>query len=203
MKKYNGVTFIEKSLFSGFAIGLAQLLSISISLFTGSKILSAFAFSLGLISILYYNTYLYTGKVGYADSKEDIWALPIMFIANLIGCIFFTIFSPVRPQMTPPAILAAAPLHLFLGAFICGIFIYEATYLWKTAKHPYITTIICVMGFILCGGRHCIADWAAICLYTNNITLKMIGKIIIVAIGNGCGSIIANDYHQANILEGE
>lgn len=194
----NNYKIIGKSVLAGIFIGIASMLSNNIIATTGFIFIPAILFSIGLISVLKFKSYLYTGKVGYISRWKDLYYLAIIFFFNCLPCLAFLAFT--IPGMAAPVFLSQSFISLLIKGIICGMFIYMAVYMWNdpSNKTPICTTIICVSSFILCGSRHCIADFASLCLFasfSNPITLIAIVKILIIAIGNGLGSIF---LHQLN-----
>jgi formate/nitrite transporter FocA (FNT family) len=72
-------------------------------------------------------------------------------------------------------------LALFAKAYLCGILIHLAV----TIKQDLIT-VLCVMGFILIGAEHCIADFPYLLI---NISFVNIIKYLIVVLGNTAGAL--------------
>lgn len=194
----NNYKIIGKSILAGIFIGIASMLSNTIIATTGFTIIPAILFSIGLISVLKFKSNLYTGKVGYISRWKDLYYLAIIFFFNCLPCLAFLVIT--IPGMAAPVFLSQSFISLLVKGIVCGMFIYMAVYMWNDPSNemPIRTTVTCVSCFILCGSRHCIADFASLCLFAsfgNPITLIAIVKILVIAIGNGLGSIL---LHQLN-----
>lgn len=79
------ITFFIQSVLAGMLIGMGDLVYVV----TENHIAGSFLFSLGLISILIKGYPLYTGRIGYVESFNDLWnirrgMLPII-VLNFIG----------------------------------------------------------------------------------------------------------------------
>lgn len=77
------------ALFAGIMIAISTI----IYLVCANSLLGAFIFSIGLVTIILCKFNLYTGKVGYARTKQDIKNLFVIFIMNLIGCLWLSIMG--------------------------------------------------------------------------------------------------------------
>lgn len=195
------INLIKKSLCGGIFIALAQLLYVNLLNYNIPNIIASAFFSLGLISILITNSYLYTGKIGYIKHFSDVFELLAILIWNFIGCEIILILYP-NPINNDSILLflnrvTASPKDIFMRGIICGIFIYLAVYFYK--QKGVIPVIFAVMGFILCGSEHCIADFAYLMLIKTSFTKEVIYFIILVILGNSLGSIIM--HHLLNCKE--
>ena len=89
-------------------------------------------------------------------------------------------------------------LSLFLLGFLCNIFIFIAVDEFKKNEHvigKYLAIFLCVMGFILSGTEHCVADM----FYYNvahTYSINMILRLLIISIGNTIGGICSNFFAQ-------
>ena len=189
--------FIFKSILAGLLIAVAGAIYLAVpKIITDSNIASivgSFLFSIGLIGVIALQTNLYTGKIGYVNSKKTairaFWILLInLGIAFLFGLLFKvtnpTSFNSFGPESVR---LNKEWYKMLFDGFICGILIYLAVELNRATK-SYIPVIICVMAFILCGAEHCIAD--AFYLATGEITLKGLGYLGLAILGNTIGSLL-------------
>ena len=79
---------------------------------------------------------------------------------------------------------------------ICNIFIFIGVDEYKKNEHvlgKYLAIILSVMGFILVGSEHCVADM----FYYNmagNYSKDMFIRLLIITIGNAVGGIAANHF---------
>ena len=148
------------SILAGMMIGLSGALFLSVD-----KILGAFLFSIGLLTILHFRLELFTGKAGLlAAGQINPINLLIIWCGNAIGIAIMALLCLVTGLVSTISGPAAAILavrvsnswfaNIALG-ILCGIFMYIAVASYETK--PYLT-IMCVAAFILLGANHCIAD---------------------------------------------
>jgi formate/nitrite transporter FocA (FNT family) len=178
---------IIRSIVAGLLISLAGVIYLNCT----DKIVGSCLFSIGLIAVILLNTNLYTGKVGYVDSKSKFFDVLIILGINsltafIAGCMY-------QLNMGPSEIWEATKLvkpwhRVFWDGLICGVLIYLAVELYKRSKN-LLTVVLPVMGFILGGAEHSIAD----CFYIGagaNWSFKTLGYISLIIVGNGLGSFI-------------
>lgn len=183
---------IIKSALAGFFIGIAGVVFVLVKnalpepygLIVGSCL-----FSVGLISVILLEAYLFTGKVGYINSGSTLVNALIGLVINLV--VAFLIGLIYRLIMGTETIMdakIAIPWHqvLFKG-IITGVLIYLAVELYKHVKN-IIVIILPVMAFILSGSLHCIAEATYIGMCELNV--KEILYIILVILGNSIGSLL-------------
>ena len=176
---------IYKSILAGLLIAIAG----SLFLQCENKIVGSILFSLGLISVILGEANLYTGKIGYINSKREIIALLIMLLINILtafivgllykACVGFTLAVDSR--------LVKEWYRILWDSTICGACVFLAVDLYKRTKNIF-TIILPVMAFILTSGEHCIAY--AFYLGTGTISLKAVGYLVLMIIGNSIGAII-------------
>ena len=184
MNKY--LPLILKALLAGLLIGLAGLVYISIE----NKILGSFLFSFGLVGVLLLEANLFTGKVGYINSKDTLIDGLIILVFNLVAAFIVGLVYRLcngAPATAMDSRLAKTWYRLFFDGVGCGALIYLATECFKRTKN-IIPAIICVMAFILGGFEHCIADM----FYYGASELTWIGllDILLVILGNSAGSLL-------------
>jgi formate/nitrite transporter FocA (FNT family) len=195
MKKY--LQILISSIGAGILIALGGFVYLSYK--DNNAFLASFLFSLGLITIISFKLYLFTGKVGYIFDNKPSFLLDLLvcWIGNLIGCVLFSILLLVSPLGMSLAEGAAAIItvritnlwfeNIILGIF-CGILMYIAVKQYPTA--PYVT-ILSVASFILLGANHCVADMAYMFLAANpKILLSAFAALIFTTIGNIIGTNI-------------
>lgn len=152
-------------------------------------IVGAIMFSIGLLTILNMQFKLFTGSVGYIKSKDDIKDNFIILIGNIIGACGILAF-PHAAALSLVSAKIAIPLYLvFLKGMVCGIFIYSAVSSFKRNKDYMVP--VCVTGFILFGGEHCIAD-LCYTLTAGVLSIDIVLFLIVVTIGNAIGAIIVD-----------
>jgi formate/nitrite transporter FocA (FNT family) len=187
MKGVNTLILHLKEFIKSIAAGAAIAIGTSIYLALGGWIGAVF-FAIGLYLILWFKFNLYTGKVGYIKSIKDTPNLFAIFIGNLIGCCLIFILLPSAAAATIVATKLSISLWLVLiKAIICGILIYAAVEQYKQGKE--YAPALAVPAFILCGAEHSIADLCFL-MAAGVFNLEAIIFILVVAIGNGIGSLL-------------
>ena len=180
--------FVTRSVLSGV------LISIGVFVYGNApnKIIGALLFSIALLTILSFGCPLYTGAVGYYKDEKDVLPLLLIFSLNVIGCCF----SFLLPNDLTDEIFAekvATPLHIvFIKSLICGVLIYIASEFHnRKSNHWFLTTIICVMAFMLSGCEHSIAD---VCMMFSAKAFSWYNVffIIVVTFGNAFGSMVTD-----------
>ena len=150
----------NKSILAGFLIGFAALLSCCIE----NNLISALAFSIGLLYIRISHSYLFTGQIQNLKShKTTAVKLLTGLIGNIAGVtLAFTVFFFLHFQNAADKFFAITAVkwtypwyHYLASGFCCGILMTVAT----KKESPLWLSILCVMAFILAGFNHCIADW--------------------------------------------
>lgn len=175
----------RKSIYAGILIGIGDIIYLSLD----NKILAAFLFSLGLLTVINQQLNLYTGKIGFHN-------LPIleyikMFFGNVAGisgiCIIGFMAKPLLiSHMKEVSYVKFS--HSYIEMLMLGILCGMCMYIAVSCKKFYIT-IMAIMVFILCGFEHCIAD---IPYYLVNVNLTNTIKLLMVILGNSIGSIFLN-----------
>lgn len=187
------------------SIGAGLLISIGgfvyLALKDVNQYLGAFLFSIGLLVIISFGLYLYTGKVGYIfDNKKNfLLDLLVCYFGNLCGAVssgyilrlvrnnYFEVAEKVVKMKIDDNIGSILILSVF-----CGMLIYLAVDIQKREVSNIVKTlgiILPVMVFILSGFEHCVANMFYIS-YANYWSLKMVLYIVIMSLGNGVGSLI-------------
>jgi nitrite transporter NirC len=180
-----------QSILAGIMIALAA----GIYLTVGGPI-GAFLFSFGLLTILHFQFYLFTGKAGLlVQNKISPIALAEIYYGNMVGCGLgsMVLLGSGVSIVEPAAAIIATRVsnswfeNIFLG-IICGILMYIAVESYISA--PYMT-VMCVSIFILFGANHCIADIVYMFLAADTETfVPMTTAIFYTTLGNVIGASI-------------
>ena len=156
---YIGI-LIRKSVLAGIFISMG---SIAYAM-SPNSVVGALLFSTGLVGIIILDGWLYTGKVGYVDTWEDLFALMLCLLTNVVTCTVIGIFiSKYCPDIGAQVLHISAnkeakgDVEYFIGSILCGVLIHGATSLYKKT-HKIVGVILCVMTFILAGFEHSIAN---------------------------------------------
>ncbi len=190
---------LVSAILAGFCIGLGGMLFLAMD----DKVIGASLFSVGLFVICTNGFHLYTGKVCYVfqNGKDYALMLPVIWIGNLIG----TAGTALILRLSRAASLAEKAaslcevkandnlLSLFLLGVLCNIFIFIAVDGFKNNVHElakYAAIFLGVVGFILCGAEHCVADmfyFHAAGAWNGDMILRM----LVITAGNSAGGILA------------
>ena len=183
---------------AGLSIGLGGVAFLSLE----SKVVGAAVFTVGLFTVCTMGFSLYTGKVCYVFDNDAAYAkrLPLIWLGNLCGAgltAFFVSMTRNASIAEKAASLCAAklddsPVSLFFLGLLCNIFIYIAVEGYKNNPHEagkYLSLFFGVMGFILCGTEHCVADmfyfWMA-----GAWSGQAILRILVITLGNSVGGVL-------------
>ena len=164
-----------------------------------NKIVGAFLFSIGLITIMIFKFKLYTGEIGYIRKLNEIPYILTVLVGNLIGCASILIMPVNNAEEIIINKLNCCLPYTFGKAVICGIIIYVCVATYRTTKNWYID-LIGVPTFILCGAEHSIADLCFI-FAAREFTFNALIFIIVVIIGNAVGSLcisLCTQYTKQN-----
>ena len=189
MQHKNIFNLITKSILAGRLISLAGIVYLNCS----DKIVGSLLFSLGLISVILLEANLFTGKIGYVNSKQSILDSLLILVFNLVAAAIVGLIY--RCGSDAAASIAKSKLLVFseswwltgLKSIGCGAAIYLAVEGYKKSK-SLIPVILGVMTFILAGWNHCIAD----CFYmaAGSSSVLAIPYLLVVIVGNSIGSLL-------------
>ena len=161
-----------KTFVSGILAGMSIALGGVIFLSVENRMLGAFLFTVGLFSVCGFGFHLFTGKVCYVFQNDRDYAvrLPVIWAGNLVGTGLIAGAAALTRSgaalSEKAAALAAVKtgdslVSLFFLGLLCNIFIYIAVEGYGKLPHEvgkYLALVFGVMGFILCGTEHCVAD---------------------------------------------
>lgn len=153
------------AILAGIAIALGCIANIIVGGLGG-----AFLFSCGLLTILYLDFALYTGKAGLVgEGKAKIWQPFWVLFGNVVGTLatMGLVYGTANSEFWQKIVdgcnsivdkrAAMGPFaHIILSIF-CGILVYVAMTVFKIHRNP-VMVIIPVMLFVICGFEHSIAD---------------------------------------------
>lgn len=170
---------------AGIMIAIAAVINLRCQ----NHVVGAFLFSVGLLTCVYYKLWLYTGMtdVYISDWRHITKGKPLMLrlrhacynLAALASILFvnclgtFLIGVLASPAVSEQAIQVVAAksaqpwYHLIWSGFMCGMLMLIAVKTYKDARErgPLVIVgavilILCVMGFILAGFDHSVANMA-------------------------------------------
>lgn len=182
------------SILAGISISLAGFIFLSVD----NKYLGSLLFTLGLFLVCTRSYNLYTGKVCYCKTIQNIKDLLIIILGNFIGtniiglllrCTRYATSLTTKANSIIDTKLSDNLLSIFVLAIICNIFIYVAVDGYKNAKDQvakYLSLFFGVIGFVISGTEHVVADMFYFAM-ANNYTLKAFLVLLIVFLGNTVG----------------
>ena len=189
MQYKNVFNLISKSILAGLLISLAGIVYLNCP----EKIVGSLLFSLGLISVILLEANLFTGKIGYVNSKQSILDSLLILVFNLVAATIVGLIYRCGSDAATP--IVESKLLVFsetwwltgLKAIGCGAAIYLSVEGYKKSK-SLIPVILGVMTFILAGWNHCIAD----CFYmaAGSSSALAIPYLLVVIVGNSIGSLL-------------
>lgn len=186
-----------KSILAGVCISIGCICYLSVE----NRIIGAFLFSVGLISILNYKLVLFTGRIGLSKSIKDIIINLFYFIGNAIGSVITYLLAShailkydvgSKLQNIVADKITTDSIDLFILGIFCGILMYFATKTYKNNVLP----MLCVAAFILIGAEHSVAD-SFYMLAVGDIT-RYFKVIIPVILGNSIGAIVVDRIIEEN-----
>lgn len=172
---------------NGFLAGIFIGIGCVANVVSNNAILGPFLFSLALLSICILQLKLCTGVFGYIENFKNVKDSFIILLSNIVGVLFFchiiTSFSSI--DVDTSIIVNNKLNEVWYDALVrgigCGILIYTAVECFKQFKNPLVV-IMPVMGFIICGFDHCIANYAYMVMndvyWSNNMICWIIGNLI-------------------------
>lgn len=188
---------MKKTVFNSLAAGLMIAIGGAVFLGCEERTLGAVLFTVGLISVVQMELYLFTGKIGFVAeqyNKGDALALCIGLAGNYIGATLSGLMvSYALPSSREKAAamvakkLTQAPLQTFILGLFCGILMYFAIKLYK--KKTMLGVLFAVPVFIVAGFEHSIADMFYVAA-ARNITVKSFLFLLMVVLGNTVGAMI-------------
>ena len=179
---------VSKSTLAGLLISLGATAFLT----ADNKTVGALLFSIGLTAVILLEANLYTGKIGYVNSKAKLISAALILIQNLLvalvcGLIFYSTKNNVCENLWLNK-LTKSWYEFLLDSIGCGICIYLSVELYKKTGSIFVI-VLGVLVFILSGFEHCIADIFYLSA-SMSFDLKSILYILIAIIGNSIGSLL-------------
>lgn len=179
---------VSKSTLAGLLISLGATAFLTVD----NKIVGALLFSIGLTAVILLEANLYTGKIGYVNSKAKLISAALILIQNLLvalvcGLIFYSTKNNGCENLWLNKLTKSWYEFLF-DSIGCGICIYLSVELYKKTGSIFVI-VLGVLVFILSGFEHCIADIFYLSA-SMSFDLKGILYILIAIIGNSIGSLL-------------
>lgn len=186
------------ALLGGTCIGLGGIAFLTLN----GKVLGALFFTVGLFTICTFHLNLFTGKVCYVFQRDRAYAreLPLIWLGNLAGT--GLVAAVVRLSRLAPLSEKAAAIcqvklsdtlvSLFLLSLLCNIFIYIAVEGFQKNPHElgkYLSLFFGVMGFVLCGFEHCVANMFYFSV-SGAWSGKALVRLLVMTLGNSAGGVL-------------
>lgn len=188
-------TFIQ-AIYAGICIGVGGIVYLSCP----SKLLGAFLFAIGLLTILLFKFKLFTGMTGYILENRPGYLVDLLitWFGNLGGT-YLVAWLISKTRLTFNLDFVTIKLTdtwhslLILGIF-CGLlmFIGVSCFKYCAGKMDNIFAlampVLCVAVFILAGFEHCIADMFYFAL--SGKLAEGFPSLLIITAGNMLGGIL-------------
>lgn len=165
-----------KAVCAGAAIGLGCLVNLSCS----NRAVGAALFSIGLIAVLIFKLELITGRVCYVRRRPQEW--PMVWLGNVVGAVWAAWIARADATAVVADKLSKPLLGLFLDGAICGALIAVSVMGYHKTK-SLIVPILGVMGFVMAGAEHCVAD----AFYFAASGQSPVKEMLAVTVGNVIG----------------
>lgn len=183
---------------AGIGIGIGGIVFLSVD----NSVIGSFLFGIGLLTVLFFNLQLFTGKIGYFVFNKLNYGIELIitWAGNFVGTYLaalairntrvFDKFDAV--YKIAEVKLGDSPLSVFILAVFCGILMFVAVDIFKTSKEGTVKVIgvlFPVSVFILSGFEHCVANMFYFSL-AEVWNIKSFFYIIIMTLGNSVGGLI-------------
>lgn len=155
-------TLVRSSVLAGCLIGMAGwafLSSQTLGLGAWAKVIGAVLFSLGIISVILFEASLFTGKIGYVNTKKKLLDSLIILVINLMVVFFIgLVYQRIKGSSQAMASrLAKEWYEILIDAVGTGACIYITVEGYKKTK-SFVPVILGIVVFILAGFEHCVAN---------------------------------------------
>ena len=181
---------LRNSAVAGILIGFGCITNLCCE----NSVVGAFLFSLGLMTVIIQDRWLFTGKIGYWGIKETFVKTEELLIClwmNLLSvsvlCWTFAWFSGL--DLDASSIMEIKNNENYFEAFLrsvgCGAMMFIAVNGYNKTKNV-LMVIMPVMVFILCGFDHCIANFGYMAMENQFFSWRLPVWIV----GNTVGSMM-------------
>lgn len=197
--------FVVTSILAGLFISIGGWAYLAIGSLAGMIL-----FAFGLLSVVHFGTFLYTGTAGFRFEKKAI-KLPLIVIFNVIGCVLAGLMTRYSNMDLYVAAEKIATARIESGWLSCGILSIGCGVIMTTAvafagEKRYLPLLFGVPVFIACGFPHSIADafYYSTCSidFLNNNFLEIFKCWAAVVIGNfiGCNIPWACGFYLTKVI---
>ena len=176
-----------KAVYAGVMIGAGGIVYLSLE----NKVIGSLLFSFGLLTIVNQGFFLYTGKIGFAKTKEDFWNIPVILAGNLVGTALDAVLVrmahlKISADAASAAKLSNDPVSILILSIFCGVMMFLAIDNFNKCKN-HLFIIAPVMIFILSGFEHSVANMFYFTL-AGAWSGKAIFYMALMILGNGIGA---------------
>lgn len=192
---------MRKNILGGLAIGLGCIGFCSVD----NKYIGALLFCIGLVTICSREWGLFTGKLCKINATIDLaltWGLNLVGIAISTLLYRFSGANCDKAVEIATAKIQKSPLEIILSAILCEICIYIAVIGYAKIEYEigrYLSIILGVVVFILCGFEHSIADMFY--AFFMPFSIKTVVFVFIVTFGNIVGAILMRLFDHDDDLD--
>lgn len=194
-----------KGILAGIAISLGGWLCLRANAVSLNNIIGSFLFAFGLILIVNFDFYLYTGRICYLyenkDSKKWLHLL-IGLLGNLIGCVIMGVFMRLCFKDSLDRLflnldvmiknkLTDTWYSVAIKSFLCGMLVYLAVEGFKKIENnlgKYVVLVLCIGGFVFAGFEHCVANMFYYAL-ASSYTFKTLLVLLLCIVFNSIGGL--------------
>ena len=191
MKSESFITNFLKALLAGLTISIGGITFLSIE----NSFIGSVMFSFGLLTIIYKEWNLYTGKVGYTTRLSLVPPLLVTLLGNVAGLtVGAAIYRAIGINEVRLTAMCAKKLgnewwQVLVLSIMCGVMMYLAVSLYKITKSP-LMVIMPISIFIVCGFEHSMASYFFLVSYFGfDLPAKFFYYIAIMIVGNAIGSL--------------
>ena len=194
--------FKNGNIMSGLLIGLAGWIFCSV----GGGLLGSILFSLGLLSVVYFGSFLYTGKAGSYKFRplrlfSDIGGLGMILVGNIIGCLIIALIAKESGTINEETISGIISSRERNDAFQtlfrsigCGFLMELAVWSWRS-KGSVFGVLLCVPACILSGFYHSVADAFYYLVSYDKLGIWVLWVYPITVFGNFIGCSIRRVFY--------
>lgn len=179
----------------GISAGIIIGIFTTMYLVCPNKLVGAFLFSGGLLTICILGLTLFTGVIGYVVVEPK----PVLpgLAGNLVGMIATSLviryYGPNVQSLSNQILLDTitdGPIRTFVSAIFCGMLMFIAVHIYRQ-KNSVLGIVTAIPCFVLCGFDHSIVNmfhWAM----ASNLTEFALGSMIVGVslIGNTVGALL-------------
>lgn len=185
-----------KGMFAGIVIAVGG----HAFLMAPDKVTGAFLFSIGLLTVVIFNFSLCTGKMCFKQSYKEKSYIPFILYMNVIGAAVVGLADRFNMTVAPAAYkliinkLDKSLPQLMIDSILCTLFIGIGVKGCKKTNGfaQYAIIVMSVMGFVLSGAEHIIANVYYFMASTSvsSPSSKILVFLFVNLVGNVIGGII-------------